>query len=269
MTVSPARNARSGCVFLHAGIGFTTFFHPQAIVLLVAMLAIASITQPSYGLASARYAGVVLSGGRVLAASQSADAQVTAAAATTTIALSASPSKASAGSMFTLVASVKTSTGSAATAGSVTFYSGAAVLGTVQVVTHGTAVGTAMWKTAFLPLGANSITAKYTGLKTTCCSAPATVTSAPATVDVTGSYASNATLASRGQQGSYSLTAIVSGMGPATPTGSVLFKDIQTGTQLGTAELNSGTVKRSFAAIGTLSAGSASPNISAIADVER
>jgi len=151
------------------------------------------------------------------------------AALTSTTTLAANPASAAFGGLFTLTASVVDSTSAPVTVGSVSFYNGAALLGTAQIVgttSGGGVVGTAIYRTRFLPLGADSITAKYTG-------PDATSTSAATTVTVTGKYPSTTTLAAAGVQGSYVLTGTVLGGGPVPPTGNLVFTDQQTSTTLG------------------------------------
>src|SRR6266849_10193947 len=85
---------------------------------------------------------------------------------TTTTTLVITPKTAAFGSLFTLTASVKDQTGTPVTNGRVTFYDGKTALGTVQLVSTtsgGATIGTATLKTIVVPLGANSITAKYVG----------------------------------------------------------------------------------------------------------
>jgi len=102
-------------------------------------------------------------------------------------------------------------------------------------------IGTAVYRTRFLPLGANSIKAKYNGPDATGVFATATVTG-------TGKYPSTTTLASSGVQGGYVLTGTVVGGGPATPipTGNLVFTDNQTSTTLGTVALDPTTLTLNF-----------------------
>jgi hypothetical protein len=157
--------------------------------------------------------------------------------------LAANPTSAAFGSLFTFTASVVDSSSHPVTAGSVSFYNGTTLLGSAQIVgttSGGGVVGTAIYRTHFLPLGANSITAKFTGPN-------AASTSVATTVTATGAYPSSTLLSATGTQGSYVLTATVAGAGPATPTGSVAFTDLQTSTQLGNVALDPTTLTQGFA----------------------
>jgi hypothetical protein len=157
--------------------------------------------------------------------------------------LKASPTSAAWGTLVTLTATVKN--GSAPVAnGSVTFYDGTKAIGSAQVVTTasgGGVVGTATLKTLALPIGANSLTAKYSG-------ANAASASAAATVTVTGKYPDTATLADSGIQGSYALVGTVFSGGPLSPvaTGSIAFKDNSTNQTLGTVALDATTLTQGF-----------------------
>ena len=164
---------------------------------------------------------------------------------TSAVTLTATPTSAALGTLFKLSAAVKDQNNSPVSNGSVAFYDGATLLGTAQVVTTtsgGGVVGTATLKTILVPLGSNSITAKYVG-------ADATSTSSPVAVTVTGKYPTTATFTSAGSAGNYTFTGTVLGMGPVAPTGSVLFTDSTTGLQPGTATINSATLAQTFVAV--------------------
>jgi MBG domain (YGX type)/Chitobiase/beta-hexosaminidase C-terminal domain/FG-GAP-like repeat/Abnormal spindle-like microcephaly-assoc'd, ASPM-SPD-2-Hydin/NHL repeat len=157
---------------------------------------------------------------------------------TSAVTLTATPTSGAFGTLFKLSAAVKDQNSGPVTNGSVAFYDGATLLGTAQVVTTtsgGGVVGTATLKTILVPLGSNSITAKYAG-------ADATSTSSPVAVTVTGKYPTTTTFTSSGSAGNYTFTGIVLGMGPVNPTGSILFTDNTTGLQPGTATINSATL---------------------------
>ena len=174
-----------------------------------------------------------------------------------TTTLAASPAGAVFGSLFTLTAAVKDASNNPITAGSVGFYNGAALLGTSQIIgtaSGGGVVGTAIYRTRFLPLGANIVTAKFIGPN-------ASSTSATTTVTVTGTYPSTTGLTATGTQGNYVLTGTVSGGGTATPTGSLSFNDLQTGTTLGTIALNPATLTQTFVQGSPLSIGAGSQTV--------
>jgi hypothetical protein len=163
--------------------------------------------------------------------------------ATTT--LSVTPASAAFGSPFTLAATVTDQGGTPLTTGSVTFYDGSKALGTAQVVgtaSVGAALGTVTLKTILVPLGANSITAKYT-------IGTASSLSQAVTATVTGQYPSTTTLSSSGSAGSYTLTGTVAGGGPVAPTGNVLFTDTTTGLAPGTAPLSAASLAQTFVAV--------------------
>jgi hypothetical protein len=181
---------------------------------------------------------------------------------TSAVTLTATPTSAAYGSLFTLVATVKDQNSNPLTNGRVTFYDGTTALATVQVVSTtsgGGVIGTATLKTILVPLGSNSITAKYAG-------GDATSTSAPALVTVTGTYPSTTTFASSGSAGDYTFTGTVSGAGPLTPTGSVTFTDGTTDLVPGTAAINPTTLAQTFAAAPTIT-GLNPPVVVAMADL--
>jgi hypothetical protein len=163
-------------------------------------------------------------------------------ALSSTITLSANTSSAAAGSLFVLTAAVKDSNNNPLTVGSVNFYNGTKLLGSSQVIatnSGGGVVGTAIYRTRFLPVGANTLTAKYVG-------PDATGVAASTSITVTGTYPSTTTLASTGSQGEYNLTATVQGAGAVNPTGNVVFTDQLTSTTLGTIALNTSKATQSF-----------------------
>jgi hypothetical protein len=179
---------------------------------------------------------------------------------TTTLALT--PATAAFGSLFTLTASVQDQNGNPLTNGSVTFYDGATALGTVQVVrttSGGATIGTATLKTILVPLGANSLTAKYVG-------ADASSTSQAVLATVTGTYPSSTALTYSGSPGDYTLTGTVAGAGPVSPTGNVAFTDNTTNSVVGQAALNSTTWAQTFVYAPTIG-GFSNPVVAALADV--
>jgi hypothetical protein len=155
--------------------------------------------------------------------------------ATTTV-LGASPNPTSAGQAVTFTATVSP-TPSGTPAGTMSFYNGATLLGTVAVNSGGIATLT----TSSLPLGANAITATYSGNATFAGS-----TSSALTETVAGSALTSTTTqitaspnpATAGQQVTF--TATVSPAPTGTPAGTVSFYN--GATLLGTGMVNSAGV---------------------------
>jgi hypothetical protein len=155
-------------------------------------------------------------------------------ASTTTTTLTATPTSGAQGTSFKFVASVTDRSG-AETGGAVSFFNGAELLATEHILMQAGpdgALGSAVYITRGLPIGSDSITAQFTGTALDSVS-----TSAPQVVTVSGHYATSTTLTSSGSQGSYGLTASVVGKGVGTPTGSVNFFDVSTGSSLGSGTL--------------------------------
>jgi serine/threonine protein kinase len=180
----------------------------------------------------------------------------------TTATLAVNPTKAAFGSLFTLTATVKDSNGNPLTNGSVTFYDAKAVLGIVQVVrttSGGATIGTATLKTILVPLGANSLTAKYLG-------ADASSTSAAVVATVTGTYSSSTSISDGGTPGGYTLTGTVAGAGPVSPTGDVAFTDTTTKASVGHAALNPATWSQTYVSASTIT-GLSNPEVVALVDV--
>jgi hypothetical protein len=180
----------------------------------------------------------------------------------TTTTLVVNPTKAALGSLFTLTATVKDSNGNPLTNGSVTFYDAKAVLGIVQVVrttSGGATIGTATLKTILVPLGANSLTAKYVG-------ADASSSSAAVVATVTGTYSSSTSISDGGTPGDYTLTGTVVGAGPVSPTGDVTFTDTTTESSVGQATLNPATWTQTFVSAPMIT-GLSYPEIEALRDV--
>ena len=181
---------------------------------------------------------------------------------TSSVSLTASPASAALGSLFTFTATVAGQNSKPVSNGSVTFFDGTTVLGTVQVVrttSGGAAVGTATLHTLLVPLGSNSITAKYVG-------GDVTSTSAAKTVTITGKYPSTLTFASSPSAGDYTFTGTLLGTGPMAPTGSVSFTDGTTDAVIGTVSITPATATQNFVLAPTVSALS-TPLVVALADV--
>ena len=158
--------------------------------------------------------------------------------ATTTI-LSIPTTTGTIGSPFTLTATVLDSTGKPVLGGSVAFYSGASLIGTVALTddaSNNGPAGTAALVTRSLPAGNNPVFASFVGT-----AAYLTSTSATQSVAISGFYATNTSLSSSGSPGNYTLAATVSGYFPALPAGSISFLDTSTSpaVTLGTETLAS------------------------------
>jgi Bacterial Ig-like domain (group 3)/FG-GAP-like repeat/Domain of unknown function DUF11 len=184
-------------------------------------------------------------------ASQSAPIAVAGPALTaTTTVLSASPNPASAGQSVTFTATVSpTPTGTST--GTVSFYDGATLLGTVTL----NSAGVATLSTSSLMSGANSITAAYSGNATFAGSTSSVLTETVAGSGVTSTttlLAASPNPAVVGQQVTF--TATVSPAPTGTPTGTVSFYN--GATLLGTGTVNSAGIA-TFATSG-LTAGTAS-----------
>ena len=184
-------------------------------------------------------------------ASQSAPIAVAGPALTaTTTVLSASPNPASAGQSVTFTATVSpTPTGTST--GTVSFYDGATLLGTVTLNSGGVAT----LSTSSLMSGANSITAAYSGNATFAASTSSVLTETVAGSGMTSTttlLAASPNPAVVGQQVTF--TATVSPAPTGTPTGTVSFYN--GATLLGTGTVNSAGIA-TFATTG-LTAGTAS-----------
>lgn len=179
------------------------------------------------------------------------------------VALNVLPSSEPVGTLFALTATVTDSKSSPITVGTVNFYDGTTLLGSAQVIataSGGGTIGTATLNTILIPLGSNSITASYSG--------PYVSGTSPAvTATVTGQYPSSTLLADAGSVGNYTLTGVITGWGPGTPTGNVKFTDTTTGLVLGSAPLDASTVANTFANPTTLG-GYANPVADRLADVD-
>jgi autotransporter-associated beta strand protein len=175
------------------------------------------------------------SGDTTYGTSTSGSVAVVVSQASSTAALTASPSPSVVGQPVTLTATISAqSPGSGTPTGTVQFYDGSTALGSAVTVTSGVAVYT----TTSLPVGTDSITAVYSGdtnfNTSTSQAVNVVVTQATATVSISTSNSNPFALQS------ITLTAIVSAPpGSSTPTGTVTFQTSD-GTTLGTATLSSG-----------------------------
>jgi hypothetical protein len=138
-----------------------------------------------------------------------------------------------------LIATVKDGAGNPVTLGTVNFYDGQSILGTVGLVRNGyngLTVGSATLWTQSLTEGAHSLSARYNG---TAADAPSSSVAQSFTVTApAGPYASMTMLTSTGNtNGQYGLTASVVGLGPASLGGNVTVTDTTAGTVLGTNAL--------------------------------
>jgi hypothetical protein len=178
------------------------------------------------------------------------------------VSLNVCPASAKSGSLFTLIATVQDQNGNPVTTGSVKFYDGNAVLGTVQVVAStsgGGTIGTATLKTILVPLGANTLKAVYWA-------GAATSSSEPMVATVTGQYPSTLQIASSGGVLNYVLTAMGAGGKLAAATGKVTYTDSNTGRVSGAADLGPVTITQTFNNAQTIS-GFAKPVVDLLADV--
>ena len=140
-----------------------------------------------------------------------------------TTTLTVTPSSASAGEMVTLTSAVVDQSNQPITAGTVTFLSGAQVLGTVQLVQSDQAAGTATLKTRFGP-GVFTLTAQYNGTNRFLPS-----TSQPQPLTVTGTEPTLTTLTAQPDGSNYDFTDSVFGFGFPPPTGSATVNDLTLG----------------------------------------
>ena len=140
-----------------------------------------------------------------------------------TTTLTVTPSSASAGEMVSLTSAVVDQSNQPITAGTVTFLSGAQVLGTVQLVQSDQAAGTATLKTRFGP-GVFTLTAQYNGTNRFLPS-----TSPPQPLTVTGTEPTLTTLTAQPDGSNYDFTDSVFGFGFPPPTGSATVNDLTLG----------------------------------------
>ena len=166
------------------------------------------------------------------------------ASAATTTSLFITPDNPQSGAVVTMTAQVSATEFTVA-GGTVTFvdtYNGVSeVLGTVQVQSTNGNPGTAILETEVGGVGVHQFVANYGGTAVF-----ATSSSSSQAVSFVPLYLSATALASAGAPPNASLTATVSAFGPSAPTGSVTFTDTTSNVTLGTAALNSGTLKTGF-----------------------
>ncbi len=166
------------------------------------------------------------------------------ASAATTTSLFITPDNPQSGAVVTMTAQVSATEFTVA-GGSVTFvdtYNGVSeVLGTVQVQSTNGNPGTAILETEVGGVGVHQFVANYGGTAVF-----ATSSSSSQSVSFVPLYLSATALASAGASPNASLTATVSAFGPSAPTGGVTFTDTTSNVTLGTAALNSGTLKTGF-----------------------
>ena len=148
----------------------------------------------------------------------------------TTTALLITPNPATAGQVVSLAATVNTSGSELVTIGTVTFFSGTQVLGTVQANDNG--INTATLLTRFAP-GSDTITAQYNGNRFFAESA-----SAPQTLTVTGTEPTISTLSETPGNNNYNFTLSVFGFGFPPLSGSATLNNLtQGGLLLGNIDL--------------------------------
>ncbi len=158
---------------------------------------------------------------------------------TTTLTVATTPTPAISGQVVTLTANVAINGffGGTPAGGNVTFtdtFNGVSeVLGTVQVQSANGTQGTAVLATEIGGVGTHSFVATFSGTSATFPNLKASI-SATKTLTFIGPYSSATSLAVSGTASPYSLTATVSGFGPNIPTGTVTFRDVTSGTTLGT-----------------------------------
>jgi hypothetical protein len=171
--------------------------------------------------------------------------------ADTTTALAATPNPANQGNLVTLTANVApVLPGAGNPTGTVTFFNGGTNLGT-GTVSATVSGGVATLSTSTLPVGADSLTAVYSGDTTfnTSTSAPLTETVGPAALGTSLALQSAVNPSIFGQ--SVTFTATVSPVsGTVTPTGTVIFTDTTLNPQL---TLGTGTVNAAGQATVTVS----------------
>ena len=136
----------------------------------------------------------------------------------TKIALSLSASSISVGSSVTLTA-VVTSSGTAVTLGSVTFYDGSTSLGSANLDSSGKGA----WSGSFVTAGTHSLTANYAGNSTYAASSSSAQSLTVTQASVQSALALVASSSSIEQGLPLEFVATVSGTGASTPTGTVEF----------------------------------------------
>ena len=238
ITVLPVNGFAGNVTLAATGLpaGVTASFTPNPTM----GSSVMTLTAASTAAAGSTTAGIVGTSGS-LTAGNSVVVKVSAAApaaTTTTLQVGAagnSVESVAAGSVVTLAVNV--SAGSIALkSGQVNFCSAAAtgcdpthILGSAQL----TSVGTATLK--FVPgMGVHSYKAVFVGT-----SSDAGSVSAASPLTVTSSQPTTTTVMQTGSAGNYTLTATVTGVGAAAPTGTMSFLDTSSSSVLGTATLGS------------------------------
>jgi hypothetical protein len=169
----------------------------------------------------------------------------------TTTTLTATPNPANQGNLVTLTANVApVLPGTGNPTGTVTFFNGGTSLGT-GTVSATVSGGVATLSTSTLPVGADSLTAVYSGDTTfnTSTSAPLTETVGPAALGTSLAIQSAVNPSIFGQSVTFTAT-VTPVSGTVTPTGSVIFTDTTLNPQL---TLGTGTVNAAGQATVTVS----------------
>lgn len=182
----------------------------------------------------------IYSGNATLAGSTSSTITVTVTADTTTTSMGASPTTLTYGASTTLTATVTAGQGGYAT-GTVSFYNGATLLGSGTL----SGSGQASLTTTALPVGANSVTATYSGNTNYASSNSSAVSVTVNQVSTATALGSSVTSAVSGA--SVTFTATVSPVPSGAPLGTVTFYN-------GATSLGSGTVNASGQATYTTTA---------------
>jgi Bacterial Ig-like domain (group 3)/Chitobiase/beta-hexosaminidase C-terminal domain/NHL repeat len=159
------------------------------------------------------------------------------ASSATSVQLAASPNPAAVAQPITVTATVVSGIPGTAPTGTVTFYSGATVLGTGTV----NASGVATYTTASLPAGSYSLTAEYSGDSNFWASASITASETIVTDPTTTAIAINSPNPTTvGQPVMVTATVTTGGPSTAAPTGTVTF--LNGATVLGSATVNASGV---------------------------
>jgi hypothetical protein len=168
---------------------------------------------------------------------------VSSATVSTTTTLTASAASIAQNSTVTFTANVKPASGSSNATGTITFYNGAAMLGSATL-----SAGAATFATSSLPVGSNSITAAYSGASSfnSSTSSAVSVSVNAAVVSTTTTLTSSSSTIT--QNLPVMLTATVKqNSGTTAPTGTLTF--YHGTTSLGSATLSAGTASISTSAL--------------------
>lgn len=186
------------------------------------------------------------------------------------ITLSVTPVSATPGQIVTIAATVTTG-GLPATAGTVNFFDGSSLLGSVQVVgntpAQGFTTGTASLKT-ILGIGSHAVSAVYSGIL----AAPTAVSSSSVSVSVAGKASSAVALSATPNTqnpNNYDLAAVVSGYGFTTPSAAIDFVQTSAMNDFGQTVPDSVTASHTFLAPIQFTEGDstgATPSQSVVAD---